>query len=671
MIFTYVDKVDGAGNTISAAHINALQDQKLDAYDAGAYASFAAAVAAMGATAGRLWITASQAVAADVTVPATLELCFEKGGELAIANGITVTFNGLPPNAGLYKIFTCTGTGKVVFGAGAAGDVHPEWWGANTAPGTTDMAAAIQASIDSLPGGGIVNFSPLTYRIKSSINLATGVVLRGCGYKSAISRESAYDTGIYVNGKSYFGIENLRVFGDGLLDTDCTALIYITNASYNGYVRNCFADTGYLGIVVGATNTTQSYSIDVSKNTVTNTGINAISINSYGEGFNVCDNLIYSFGVNASAGVLSAGIELRGNLGVICCRNTIRDGDYGTGTVNDGIRIEYGTEGATGVPDRLVCMANDISDVSGHGVRVAYATYSTISNNIIKRCGGSGIWITSNSVNQKRTEYNSFIGNIISECTDEYGIGLEGDGAYAVRYNTFVGNILRGCTTGINITLGDENTFLGNICESMIGGGISLFSGNGNRFDGNKTINNGAHGFAAIAGDRNIIVSHDSHGNGSQGIYLGSGMTNTYLQNPILYKNNPDLLDQSASTTGLAAAAPTAGTHSQGTVVLNSSPAASGAPGWVCTTSGTFSAATDNTGDTDGSTGVITGMADTSDFNIGDYITVSAGFASTGPHKILSKTSSSITVNANSNSSQTNITVSTPDPVFSAMANLA
>ncbi|MGH7968026.1 MAG: hypothetical protein ACREIC_04795, partial [Limisphaerales bacterium] len=120
-----------------------------------------------------------------------------------------------------------------------------------------------------------------------------------------------------------------------------------------------------------------------------------------------------------------------------------------------------------------------------------------------------------------------------------------------------------------------------------------------------------------------------------------------------------------------AGGTPGSGTWSQGDIIWEKLVSAGGQPGYVCTTSGTFSSATDNTGDTDGSTGVITGMTDTSDFSVGDYVSVSAGFASTGPFRITTKSASSITVDANSNSVQSNVTVDTPDPVFKAMAAVA
>ena len=112
-------------------------------------------------------------------------------------------------------------------------------------------------------------------------------------------------------------------------------------------------------------------------------------------------------------------------------------------------------------------------------------------------------------------------------------------------------------------------------------------------------------------------------------------------------------------------AAPTGGTWAQGDVVYDTTPSASSFIGWVCTASGTFSAATDATGDPDGSTAVIPGMTDTSDFAVGEFVTVSAGFpSSVTPYRILALTASSVTLEINSNSSQTNVTVATPDPVF-------
>ena len=118
--------------------------------------------------------------------------------------------------------------------------------------------------------------------------------------------------------------------------------------------------------------------------------------------------------------------------------------------------------------------------------------------------------------------------------------------------------------------------------------------------------------------------------------------------------------------------APTTATFSAGDVIYDESPSASGSIGNVCVTSGSFSTATDNTGDTDGSTEVITGMTDTSDFFLGQYVTVSAGFPSaTTPYKILALTSTTMSLNTDSTSVQSNVTVSTPNPVFKTFGSIS
>jgi len=119
-----------------------------------------------------------------------------------------------------------------------------------------------------------------------------------------------------------------------------------------------------------------------------------------------------------------------------------------------------------------------------------------------------------------------------------------------------------------------------------------------------------------------------------------------------------------------ASAAPTTGSWGHGSIIWNSGIVEGGSPGWVCFHAGTFGTATDGTGDTDGSTAVITGMADTSDFAVGNFVDVSAGFATTGPYEVKELTATTMTLGVNSTSAQSNITVDTSNPTFVAMLNL-
>jgi hypothetical protein len=111
-------------------------------------------------------------------------------------------------------------------------------------------------------------------------------------------------------------------------------------------------------------------------------------------------------------------------------------------------------------------------------------------------------------------------------------------------------------------------------------------------------------------------------------------------------------------------------TWEESDTIFNSAAAVGSPVGWTCTQNGTFSSATDATGDTDGSTAIITGMTDTSDFYIGEYVSVSAGFPAAGPYMIQAITATTITLDTASNSVQSNITVATIDAIWTAMANL-
>jgi hypothetical protein len=123
-------------------------------------------------------------IAANFTVPTNVHLKLEKGALFAIAAGVTLTING-PVDAGLYQIFSCTGTGKVVFGPNTVHEVYPEWWTNNTVPGTTDMTSAIQAGMNSAPVftgkyAITITFSPGLYYCAGTVSLKTG--LQSCSY---------------------------------------------------------------------------------------------------------------------------------------------------------------------------------------------------------------------------------------------------------------------------------------------------------------------------------------------------------------------------------------------------------------------------------------------------------------------------------------------------------
>jgi hypothetical protein len=133
-------------------------------------ATIEAALTAIGTTnkATMLLRPGTWAVTTDLTIPANVTLKIPAGAVLSIATGKTLTING-PLDAGLYQVFDCVGTGKVVCGAGSVAAVYPVWWGAKR-DGVTDDLAAISAAAASLTSGGTIRFSPGTYAVNGTVS---------------------------------------------------------------------------------------------------------------------------------------------------------------------------------------------------------------------------------------------------------------------------------------------------------------------------------------------------------------------------------------------------------------------------------------------------------------------------------------------------------------------
>jgi hypothetical protein len=98
------------------------------------------------------------------------------GTDLQIATTKTLTINGTL-DAGLYQIFSCTGTGKVVFGSGSTVNVFSEWFGA-VGDGVTDDYAPITSAITAAPSGSILSFMAKTYKT-SPLTITKAITLKG------------------------------------------------------------------------------------------------------------------------------------------------------------------------------------------------------------------------------------------------------------------------------------------------------------------------------------------------------------------------------------------------------------------------------------------------------------------------------------------------------------
>jgi len=80
----------------------------------------------------------------DIDLPLSSHIKALSGTDLQIATTKNLTINGTL-DAGLYQIFSCTGTGKVLFARGAVSYVCPEWWYSGSGSYHTALNAAYKA----------------------------------------------------------------------------------------------------------------------------------------------------------------------------------------------------------------------------------------------------------------------------------------------------------------------------------------------------------------------------------------------------------------------------------------------------------------------------------------------------------------------------------------------
>jgi len=116
----------------------------------------------------------THAVSADLTIPANITLKVERGATLAIADGKTLTIIG-GLEAGLYQVFSWTGSGKVVFGSygGKTPELYPQWWG-SAGDGSTDDTVAMKAAIIAAQDH-VLRIPPGRYKLNGGCNLLDGV----------------------------------------------------------------------------------------------------------------------------------------------------------------------------------------------------------------------------------------------------------------------------------------------------------------------------------------------------------------------------------------------------------------------------------------------------------------------------------------------------------------
>lgn len=119
------------------------------------YETLAAALSTIGSTPVSLVIPAGTVnITAHTTIPANVHLVVQRGGIFSIANGITLTIQGVL-SAGPYQIFSGSGTATLGPGSPTAHQVYPVWWYSGSGHWNTALNAAM-AAVRNAGGGKIV-----------------------------------------------------------------------------------------------------------------------------------------------------------------------------------------------------------------------------------------------------------------------------------------------------------------------------------------------------------------------------------------------------------------------------------------------------------------------------------------------------------------------------------
>jgi len=391
------------------------------------YQSFAEAVNSVVANVPMiLQIERIEAVSANITIPANIKLQFDRGGRLRVATGVTVTINS-PEHiiAGKRQyIFEEVGTGLVTWTN--PGTVYVEWWG-GAGDDATDNTTILQSFLDNHIAGMTIELLAGTYRLEvigrntafsnltiigkgiTKTKLKTTATLKDEVGNSTACLKFRYATYVFIDGIHFEGNETDFV-DDGLN----TTMLYFRNSSYNR-ITNCEFSDVERGLYIEES----CYRFTIDNNIANNCWAVGIRVEGNGDGSR------------------NSRIRITNNL---CYSNGDEKDDF----VGDGIHLKYVQES--------IVSGNIVYSNILNGLRIERSPYNTITHNICRENGASGIHLYN-----AYTDYNTVQGNIcINNNANQYGdVDLTGS-----KGNT--GTICG----GIVLETADCNIVEGNICNN-------------------------------------------------------------------------------------------------------------------------------------------------------------------------------------------------------------
>lgn len=568
------------------------------------------------------------------TIPSNITLEFEPGARLDPDSGDTVTINS-PGNIRADASQNIkTGSGSISFTY--PGTVYPDWWTNNATPGTTDMAAAIQAAADSLPTatnfasaaiGGRIQMNGGRYKISTGVTLKRGQILAGLSREatqilSFVASSPFTYTDVGDNISDHIQCRDFSILQDATVTATSGAGIALSGrvAGANGInlvVENVVIKGTYDGIYGTEIMTGNINNADISS--VVNHGIHvygaasanastAINIlNSYAhscgaDGFHI-DNARYT-------SVISCGSDSNTGCGYYIANSIAVNLQSASAEQNTSYNYHFTECGNIFAHVRGIAKASSsIDNIYCSGTYGVYGNL-TIMGELDIGSGNTGY-----AINQAKTAGQViFLGGYI---TGSYAIGKISN----VRTNL--------------LFLGGPGTR-----DSVFGGpGINLSIGTGDPE-------------SYIYGDPGSFYFVPNAANNASLFAKQFGVDTAYG-----WKNLRGCRFASAVP---AAASGAYDTYTLNDIVWNSEPAATEWIGWVCVTSGTFGTLSGVTGSINtGKTALTVNSA--TNIHVGHYLTI-AGV--TGVKRVTAIVGTAITVDSASDATVTGAAVAYQAPAF-------
>lgn len=397
---------------------------------ASLYADFATAVAAQGALPATLVVSASMAVASNLSVPSTCTVWILPSGSLNPATGVTLTINGTL-SAGLYQVIG--GAGSVVINSGQK--VHPEWF-ANS---------SVWSAIQALPStGGTIELQNKVYAPLGNSITKDGVAIVGVKKPAFNSGFTGLTGGSIIQGPLLFQANNLQFKNLGVDSGSavCTSLyagvaqqgLVCTVLNYTGTILSGLIAEDIVTIAQSPTAAVHAFAVEGYDNAVIRNIETVYGV--HGQAYKVRYSQLSdlrSMG-NANEGII---FKSQGSPTRYFNNNSVKGVFVSAKTPGDtaaGVRIE--------AHDTIPISNNQFYGIETTGVGVGIGVYPWAAGDVISDLTFNGFNVTSSTSNGIEVLYDSrrikFIGGSTSG-NAAYGVAI-GSGASFVSFTDVTAN---------------------------------------------------------------------------------------------------------------------------------------------------------------------------------------------------------------------------------------